>query len=172
MTQGRQAAVVAFLCILAVIAQGLVAHAIAIRSARPDIPLVVLACGSTLVGGVWSSALGLLTGYLAAVLSPTLAFGSLLTSRTLAGGLGGGLSRIVNRDSLWTPAIAVLLCTLLAEAIFAIMAPAAWLHRVRLYLWTIGGELLYNTALAYPVYYLMRRLGIGFRPEDPFAPAR
>jgi hypothetical protein len=144
----------------------------AIRSAQPDLPLIVLTCGATLVGGAYAPCLGLFAGYLCVALTPTISFGSYLVSRTVAGAAAGGLTRSVIRDSVWTPPIVVTLGTAVAEIVFALMAPSAWLHHFRRYLMTAGGEVVYNAALSYPVYVLLRRLGIGFRPEDPYAPPR
>lgn len=171
MTPARQSWIVAVFLVLAAILQGRAAHGLNIRGAQPDLPLLVLTCGATLVGNPRAALLGLLAGLLQAALLP-LNVGSEMASRTLAGAFAGALGRIVIRDSVLTPFLVVLAATLTGEGIYLLLAPTQFLQSwasVRVWAVGVGGEALYNTALALPVYFLMRRLRVGDVPEDPFA---
>ncbi len=161
----RQVFLVALLLLLAAVLQGRVAHAIQVRGAQPDLPLVGLACGGTLLGGPRGAGLGFWAGLLTAALVPGTV-GSFLTSRTLAGAFAGRLQGSVIRDSVVVPPLVTFATTLIAELIYVLMAPT---HHLRAWAAARGGEILYNTLLALPVYSLMRRLHIGHRREDPFA---
>lgn len=171
MTPVRQSLLVAVFLVLAAVLQGRAAHGLNIRGAQPDLPLLVLACGATLVGNPRAALLGLLAGLLQAALLP-LNVGSEMASRTLAGAFAGALGRIVIRDSLLTPLLVVLAATLVAEGVYLLLAPGQFLQSwasARAWALGAGGEALYNTALALPVYFLLRRLRVGDVREDPFA---
>ena len=58
MIPARHVLLVAVLIWLAAIGQGRAAHAISIRGAQPDLPLIVLACGSLALGGARGALLG------------------------------------------------------------------------------------------------------------------
>lgn len=167
MTPGRQALIVAFFLVIATVFQGRLAHAVIIKGAQPDLPLVFLACGGSLIGGNYAVVLALWTGLLEASMVAWY-FGSLLTSRTLAGAFAGGLKRSVIRDSLVVPPIIVFLTTAVAQLVYAVMVPNAWVHHAHEWVRSVVGQLLYNTALSYPVYFLLRRCGIGRPKENPF----
>jgi rod shape-determining protein MreD len=168
MTPGRQTFVVALALIAAAVLQGRLAHIIAIKGAQPDFPLIVLACGATLIGG--SSAIGLAVW--AGLLEATMFgmwFGSVLTSRTLAGAFAGSLQRSVIRDSVVVPPLVVLATTVVAEFVFAAMVPSSWLHHVHRWARNVMGEIVYNTVLSHPVYLVLRRLHVGQPRENSFA---
>lgn len=152
--------------LLAAALQGRLAHAIHVRWAQPDFVLVTLGCAATLLGGGRGTFLGLWAGLLTAALVPGT-FGTFLTSRTLAGALSGWLQRFLIRDSLLVPPLVVLAATLAAEAISVLMAPGVARHP-RLWLFKVGGEAFYNMLFAFPVFWLLRRLGLGHVPDDPF----
>lgn len=167
MTPGRQAFIVAIFLVLATVFQGIVAHAITIKGAEPDFTLIVMACGATLIGGNYALGLSLWAGLLeAAMLSQFV--GSYLASRTLAGAFAGGLKRSVIRDSLVVPPLIVFLTTAVANLIFAVMVPHSWLHHAHQWTRAVIGQLIYNTVLSYPVYFLLRRCRIGQPKENPF----
>ena len=147
--------------------QGRAAHAVHLRWAQPDFVLVTLGCAATLIGGSRGTFLGLWAGLLTAALIPGT-FGTFLTSRTLAGALAGYLQRFLIRDSLLVPPLVVLATTLAAEAVYVLMAPGIARHPFRLWFDKIVGEVLYNIVFAFPVYFLLRRLGLGHVPDDPF----
>jgi len=147
--------------------QGRAAHAVHLRWAQPDFVLVTLGCAATLLGGGRGTFLGLWAGLLTAALIPAT-FGTFLASRTLAGALAGFLQRFLIRDSPLVPPLAVLATTLTAEVVYVLMAPGIARHPFRLWLYKVGGETLYNMVLALPVYWLLRRLGLGHVPDDPF----
>ncbi|MCW3059930.1 MAG: hypothetical protein JWQ02_1751 [Capsulimonas sp.] len=168
MTPGIQTVVVVFCLLFAHVLQGRVAHAIEFRGAHPDLPLIVLACGATLLGGARGTAVGLWSGLLTASIAG-VNYGSLLASRTIAGAFAGNLQRSMLRDSIIVPPLIVFSTTVVAEFIYAVMAPNAWLHHWRLWMRQTGGEVAYNMVLSYPIYFLLRRIRIGHKVEDPFA---
>jgi rod shape-determining protein MreD len=153
--------------LVSAVLQGRVSHAIHIRWAQPDFVLLTLACAGVLIGGGRAALLGLWAGLLTASLVPAT-FGTLLTSRILAGAMAGYLHRFMMRDSLFVPPLVVFTVTLTASVVHVLMAPNIALNSLHLWLYQTGGEVLYNTVLALPVYFLLRRLGLGKPPEDPF----
>jgi rod shape-determining protein MreD len=165
MTPARHIFLVAAFLLLAAVLQGRVAHAIEIRAAEPDLVLVVLTCGGTLLGGEAAIILGFWAGLLTAALFPDT-IGSYLASRTIAGAFAGWLQGSVIRDSIAVPPLASLATVFVAECTYALMTPT---HDLHVWLVVRGGEMLYNALLAVPVYALLRRLHVGRRREDPFA---
>lgn len=153
--------------LLAAALQGRAAHAIHIRWAQPDFVLVTLGCAAVLIGGSRATLLGLWAGLLTAALIPGT-FRTFLTSRTLAGAFAGFLQRFLIRDSLLVPPLVALATTLTAEVVHVLMDPGIARHPFRLWLYKVVGETLYNMVLALPVYFLLRRLGLGQEPRDPF----
>ena len=164
----RQMLLVAAVIWIAAILQGRVAHAVSIRGAQPDFPLVVLSGSAILVGSVRGSVLGFWTGLLAAVASPA-AYGSLFASRIVAGAFAGNLGSSLVRANLLVPPLVTLAANLLAEAVCTLIAPSLALHHPRLWLRETGSGILYNTVLALPVYLLLRFCRVGQLREDPFA---
>ena len=165
MTAARQILIAAVFIGLAAALQGRGAHALRLSHAQPDFPLVTLGCAATLLGGARGVGLGFWAGLLTASLNPGT-FGTYLASRTLAGAFAGWLHGSVIRDSVVVPPLVLLATTLVAEAIAVLMSPT---HHLRLWAAQVGGETLYNMLLALPVYFLLRRLGVGRQREDPFA---
>ena len=168
MTSGRQTFLVAICILLAHVLQGRVAHAIEFRGAHPDLPLIVLACGASLLGGSRGTMMGLWSGLLTGAIAIG-DYGSCLASRTIAGAFAGNLQRSMLRDSIVVPPLIVLSTTVVAEFIYAVMAPHSWLHHLHLWLRQTGGEIAYNMILSYPIYFLLRLIRIGHKVEDPFA---
>lgn len=167
MTSGRQTFLVSILLLIAAGLQGRVAHAIVINHAQPDFILIVASCASILIGGEYAVIIGFLAGLLQASLIDQYV-GSFLTSRTLAATFTGTLKRLVIRDSLLVPPITVFITTVVSELLMAAMAPSIWLHNIRYWGRCCLGEIIYNVILSYPVYYLMRKLSVGYLKEDPF----
>ena len=167
MIPNRQIVLAAFLLWIAAILQGRVAHAISIRGAQPDFPLVVLSGSAILVGSVRGSLLGFWAGLLAAVSFPA-SYGSLFAGRICAGALAGSLGSSLIRSNLLVPPLVTLAATLLAEVLCLLMAPGPALHHPRRWLIQTGSELLYNAALATPIYLLLRLCRVGQLREDPF----
>ena len=66
------------------------------------------------------------------------------------------------------PPLVVLAATLLAEVVSVLMAPSLAVHHVRRWAVQTGGEILYNTLLALPVFLFLRLLQVGRQREDPF----
>ena len=167
MTPARQSLIVAAFLLLASVFQGNLAHAIVIHRAEPDFPLIVLACGANLIGDNYAVGLALWTGLLNAVMLPQY-MGSCLVSRTLAGAFAGGLKSSVIRDSVVVPPLIVFFTTLVAHLVYAAMNPHSWLHHASQWAHEVGGQLIYNTLLSYPVYYLLRRCNVGMPKDNPF----
>ncbi len=163
----RQMVLAACLLWLAAVFQGRVAHAIAFRGAQPDLPLVFLSVAALLVGSLRGSILGFWTGLLAASSFPA-AFGSVFASRIVAGAFSGSFGSALIRSNLLVPPLVTLAASLLAESIAALIAPSFARHHLRRWLIGTGGEVLYNTLLALPVYLLLRLCRIGQIRDDPF----
>jgi rod shape-determining protein MreD len=152
---------------LAAILQGRVSHALRTHGVQPDLPLIALACSALLVGGTRGILLGFWTGLLSAVTFP-LTYGSLFVSRILAGAFAGSFGRSLIRDNFLVPPVMVFLTTLLADLLSILMAPGQAIHHVRHWAELTGGEVLYNTVLALPMYLFLRLLQVGRQQEDPF----
>ncbi|MGI4790152.1 MAG: rod shape-determining protein MreD [Janthinobacterium lividum] len=167
MIPNRQMFLAAFLIWIAAILQGRVAHAISIRGAEPDFPLVVLSSSAILVGSTRGSLLGFWAGLLAAVSLPSV-YGSLFVSRIVAGAFAGNLGSSLIRANLLVPPLVTLAATVLAEMICMLMAPGPALHHSRRWLIQTGSEILFNTVLALPVYLFLRLCRVGHLREDPF----
>jgi len=167
MTPARQSLIVAFFILVAAVLQGNLAHAIAIQRVEPDFPLIVLACGANLIGGNFAVGLALWTGLLEATMLPQY-LGSYLASRTLAGAFAGGLKSSVIRDSIVVPPLIVFFSTMVAQLIYAAINPHSWLHHAHQWVHSMVGQLIYNTVLSYPIYYLLRRCHVGLPKENPF----
>ena len=163
----RHVVLAALIVWLAAILQGRVSHALSIHGAQPDLPLIALSCGALLVGSARGAVLGFWTGLLAASAFPQT-YGSLFVSRILAGAFAGGFGRNLIRDNLVVPPLVVLATSILAELLYVLMAPGLAVHHVRHWAEQTGGEVLYNTLLALPVYLFLRLLQIGRQREDPF----
>jgi len=159
----RQIVLLAALLALAAALQGTSAHALQVFGAQPNLTLIVLACGASLVGGVYGIGLGLWAGLLTAAQVPG-GYGSLLTSFTLAGAFAGGLRRNLTAGNPLVPFLVVLPTTLVAQGVYLLMNP----HGVHRWLFAALGELVYNLVLAIPLYWLLRKLGVGRLRDDPF----
>ena len=163
----RHVLLVAGLIWLAAIGQGRAAHALSIRGAQPDFPLVVLACGSLTLGGARGALLGFWAGLLTAALLP-MTYGSVFVSRIAAGAVAGGLGRSLIRDNLVVAPLVVVASTLLTEGLGALIAPGSAVHDVRHWLRLLGGEMVYNAILAVPISLLLRLFRVGQVTADPF----
>ena len=167
MTPMRHILLVAELLWLATVGQGRLAHVVSIAGAQPDFPLVVLSCGTLLVGraaGIW---LGFWGGMLTAVSSP-LAYGSLFVSRIAAGTFAGALGQNLIRGNVFVSPLVTLACTGLAELLTTLLAPGYAVHHLRHWGIQFGGELIYNSLLAIPVSLLLRGLRVGEIAQDSF----
>jgi hypothetical protein len=157
------------LILLAAVLQAGFGNDVSIMRAKPDLILVVTACGGVLTGPARATFAGLWAGLLTATLS-NVNYGSILVSRTAMGILAGWLHHHVIRDSIVVPPLVVLVGTLTAEVIYFLMAPT---HNIHAWARSVGGETLYNIALSFPVYFGLRALGMGPEPVSPFErPAR
>ena len=167
MIPARQVVLAAFLIWIAAILQGRVSHEICIRGAQPDLPLVVLCGSALLVGRMRGSLLGFWAGLLAAVSLPTV-YGSVFAGRIAAGAFAGSLGSSLIRSNLLVPPLVTLAANLAAEIVSALIAPGPALHHSHRWLFQAAGEILYDTALALPVYLLLRVCRLGQLRDDPF----
>jgi rod shape-determining protein MreD len=142
---------------LAAMAQGVYADALQIRGARPDFLTLIAILGALFCDANGGAAVGFFAGLLLASLAapPHGGFGSLIVSRTLVGFGVGWLEERIFRDNPLTALLLVALGTALADALFFVTAPQPDIpHWARM----LGLTTLYNTVLALPLYFLMRRL--------------
>jgi len=167
MTPTRHVLLVAGLLWLAAVGQGLLAHVVSIAGAQPNFPLVILSCGALLVGRTAGTWLGFWAGLLTAVSFPS-AYGSQFVSRIAAGAFAGTVGRNLIRDNFIVAPLVTLASTLLAELLTVLMAPGYAVHHLHHWGMLFGGELLYNTLLAIPASFLLRRLRVGQAAEDSF----
>lgn len=167
MIPARQVMLAAFLIWIAAVLQGRVAHAIAIRGAQPDLPLVVLSGCALLVGSLRGTMLGFWAGLLAAA-SFSASYGSAFAGRIVTGAFAGSLGSSLIRSNLLVPPLVAFAATLLAEAVGTLIAPSLAVHHLRRWLIQTGGEVLYNTVLALPIYLGLRLCRIGQIRDDPF----
>lgn len=160
----RQNGVLAVLLLIAAIFQGRLAHSMVVHGAQPDFVLVTLACGATLIGGAGGIGLGLWAGLLTAALVPQT-LGTFLVSRLAGGAFAGWLAGLVIQRSLIVPPLTALATTLVTEIVYVLMAPT---HHLRWWAGAVAGEAACNMLWAIPIFLLLRRLGIGHKPDDPF----
>ncbi len=160
----RQTMPAALLLLVAAVFQGRLAHSLAVHGAQPDFVLVTLACGATLIGGSAGIGLGLWAGLLTAALVPQT-LGTFLASRLAGGAFAGWLAGSVIQRSLIVPPLAALATTVVTELVYVLMAPT---HHLRAWATAVAGEALCNMVWAVPIFLLLRRLGIGHKPDDPF----
>ena len=142
---------------LAALAQSVWADAMQIRGARPDILTAAAILGALFCDANGGAALGFAAGLIHASLAapPNGGFGGLIVSRTLVAATIGWLDERVFRDNALIAVALVAGGTALAEGLFFLFAPqphvAQWAKAVLL-------TTLYNTILALPLYFLIRRL--------------
>lgn len=160
----RQNMLLAFLLLVAGVAQGRLAHGLSVHGAQPDFILVTLACGATLVGGAGGVGLGLWAGLLTAALVPQT-LGTFLVSRLAGGAFAGWLAGLVIQRSLIVPPLTALATTAVTELVYVLMAPT---HHLRAWAIAVGGEAVCNMLWAVPIFLLLRKLGIGHKPDDSF----
>ena len=152
---------------LAAVLQGRAAHTLSLHGAQPDLPLIALSCGAFLLGSERGAVLGFWTGLLAASAFPAT-YGSMFVSRIAAGAFAGAFGRSLIRDNWIVPPVVALATTLLAELLHVLMAPGLAVPHLRHWAGLLGGELLYNAALALPVSLLLRLLQVGRPSLDPY----
>ena len=142
---------------LAALAQSVWADAMQIRGARPDFLTAAAILGALSCDANGGAALGFAAGLLHASLAapPNGGFGGLIVSRTLVAATIGWLDERVFRDNALIAVALVAGGTALAEGLFFLFAPQPHVsHWVKAVLLTT----LYNTVLALPLYFLIRRL--------------
>lgn len=142
---------------LAALAQSVYADAMQIRGARPDFLTASLVLGAMFCDANGGAAVGFCAGLLHASLvsPPHGGFGSLIVSRTLVGFAVGWLEERIFRDHALIALGLVAVGTALTEGLYFVFAPYP---DVRYWARSLGLTTLYNTALALPLYWLIRRL--------------
>jgi rod shape-determining protein MreD len=148
---------------LATIAQAAYSARIALGAARPDLLLIAVVCCAVLT----SSTLGLAAGLCGGILMASMTgvdYGTFIASRMAAGWIGAAVPRALRRDSLITPVAAMAAATAAVQVICYAMAPGS----LRYWAITSLGELIYNVALALPVFLVLRALIRPRRAREPY----
>ena len=139
---------------IATIMQGILAPAMAIRGAMPDLPLLALGCLALRLNPSGAAVAGFFNGLLhASMLDQTV--GSLILSRMLAAFIVAWLPPLLDRQRLLSACLACALTALLTNGLLYLAAPSItgwewWRATV--------GIMVYNTLLAVPAYGLIRRV--------------
>ena len=142
---------------MAAMAQSVWADAMQIRGAKPDFLTATALLGALSCDANGGAALGFVAGLFSASLAtpPHGGFGGIIVSRTLVAATIGWLDERVFRDNALIAVALVAGGTALAEGLFFLIAPQPHvLHWAKSVLLTT----MYNTALALPLYLLIRRL--------------
>ncbi len=150
---------------VAALIQSLYADSMRIAGAGPDLLLLVALLGSLFCDANGGAALGFFAGLLHASLAapPNGGFGSLIVSRTLVCTGVGWLEERVFRDNVLIAVFLAAMGTALAGGLFFLFAPQPDVLR-----WAraLGVTTLYNTLLALPGYYLIRKVVYGRRRTE------
>jgi len=150
--------------VVAAVAQGVWAHRMAIGGTTPDFPLLVLACIALATNPTVAAWAGFLTGLLhASMLEQTV--GSLIVSRVLAATAVAYLPTLLSPRHPMSILLAVVLLHLLAQGLLYLAAPIV---EPRAFWQASLGSMVYNMALAIPVYWLARRILPPAREDDTF----
>jgi rod shape-determining protein MreD len=140
--------------VLAAVVQGVWAHRLAIGSATPDFPMLVLACIAFYTNPTLAAWAGFLTGLLhASMLEQTV--GSLIVSRVLAATAVAYLPIVISPRHPLSILPVVALLHLLAQGMLYLAAPIV---EPRAFWQASLGSMVYNMGLAIPVYWLARRV--------------
>ncbi len=134
--------------------QGVLAPAVALRGATPDLPLLALGCLALRLNPVPAAGAGFFAGLLhASMLDQTV--GSLIMSRMLTAFAIAWLPVLLARQHLLSACLACALMVLFANLLLYLAAPSItgweWWRAT-------GGTMVYNTILAAPAYGLLRRV--------------
>jgi len=134
--------------------QGVLAPAVALWGAMPDLLLLMLGCLALRLNPVPAAVAGFFAGLLhASMLDQTV--GSLIMSRMWAAFAVAWLPALVNRYHLLSACLACALMVLLANLLLYLTAPSItgweWWRET-------GGLMVYNTLLAAPAYGLLGRV--------------
>ena len=135
-----------------------------IHGIEPNFIIVALGCSSILIGFPRSLWLGIATGLISVTFLPDN-FGAIMTSRTILGAVLGSLRGRIIGGSLFVGPLVGVLATLIAEMAFQLFSPN---RHVRFWLTQTFGESMYNLALATPLYFILRRIGVGYQQSTPF----
>ncbi len=150
---GRKLTLTALL-VAAVVLQVALGTTMQIGAAYPNLALVSMLVTTLFGNTVHGATFGFLSGLLEASYSARFV-GSTIVTRSLTGMAAGALEESIFRDSPFVALLVVTGGTLFCEVLLYLFAPQPffkpWLIRV-------GLEVLYNGALAIPVYLVFRRL--------------
>jgi rod shape-determining protein MreD len=149
------------LIVLALICVGLQSSygaALSLGRAEPDFLLVLLLCAAFLTDSLTGCVVGFCCGLLASAVSMGLTIGSFLITRVLVGFVAGGLRKRFVSAGIYAAIPAVLFGTILTGLLYGLFNPRIGLTRwTDITLWSA----LYNTALALPIAWILRRCGWG-----------
>lgn len=139
---------------LAAVAQGVWAPRMMIGGAIPDLPLLTLACIALHTNPSVAAWAGFCTGLLHASMLEQMV-GSLIVSRVLAATAVAYLPMLLAPRHPLSILPAVVLMHVLAQGLFYLAAPVADPYA---FAQASLGSMVYNIALAMPVYWLMMRI--------------
>jgi rod shape-determining protein MreD len=137
-----------------IVLQGVLAPAVALWGATPDLLLLMLGCLALRLNPVSAASAGFCAGLLhASMLDQTV--GSLIISRMVAAFAVAWLPILLDRQHLLSACLACALMVLLANLLLYLAAPSItgweWWRAT-------GGTMVYNTILAAPAYGLLGRV--------------
>ena len=143
------------------------AGAMRVHGAQPDFLVMACCLCALFCDANGGAGVGFAAGLLHACLAspPHGGFGSLIVSRTIVGFGVGWLEERIFRDSSLLALAVVSLGTILAELLFFLFAPQ---RHVLLWARSMGLATLYNTILALPFYFLVRRIVGAHRRREEF----
>jgi len=127
------------------------------RGAHPDCPLTLALTAALLTDSRIGCLTGMASGFMTSgIVGETM--GTYLVSRTIAGYAAGVPTGRLYRGKLGVALAGVFVCSIIAETILALSAPRLTLEH---WLISIPGSALFNMALAFPMFYLLRSFGWG-----------
>lgn len=147
------------LLIFAAALQCVFANSVGIRGGRPDFVLTVALLASQFFGANEGAGTGCFAGLLTAACAsppPHLGgYGSTIVSRTITCFVIGWLEERIFRENIMIATATVAVGTIATELLFFAFDPH---FRVLLWMRGVGLEVVYNSAIAVPLYFIVRRL--------------
>lgn len=142
--------------LIASLVQLALAPGIAVRGVRPDLLTATALLCAMFSEANGAAGLGFFAGLIHACFAapPLGGFGSLVVSRTVVCFGVGWLEERIYRDNGLLALVIVGVGTLLTEGVYFVLAPQ---HHLMHWARSVGGTTLYNLALAYPLYLILRR---------------
>jgi hypothetical protein len=72
----------------------------------------------------------------------------------------------VIRNNVGVPPLVAIMATFTSHVVYLLMAPP---HHLKSWAFMVLGQLAYNSVLAVPAYFALRRLGFGLERSRPFS---